>query len=104
MGGLNQGVIRAALELPREEPSRSGGNSLSSGKKGPACWPTRGGSSSSSPGINQDTIYEQAVAIKDHIVAEVLALKMGKVSAGISHSPSRSVRRRLENHQPLALR
>jgi ATP synthase F1 gamma subunit len=78
MGGLNQGVIRAAFaaqgDLPNDKVSlvvigEKGGNAITDMKRPFKFF----------GGINQTTIYEQAQEVKDYLVAEVLAKRMGKV-------------------------
>ena len=78
MGGLNQGVMRAAFaaqgDLPDEKISlvvigEKGGNVLADMKRPFKYF----------GGINQTTIYEQSLEIKDYLVGEVLAKRMGKV-------------------------
>jgi len=78
MGGLNQGVIRAALEI-----AHSHGLSRTSfiviGDKGGIHLSDMGEDFKFFSGIGQETIYEQAVEIGDHIVQEVLARNIGRV-------------------------
>lgn len=78
MGGLNQGVIRAALaaqgSIPNERTAL-----VVIGEKGANTMLDQGRSFKAFRGIHQDTIYEQAVEIKDYLVGEVLAGRMGKV-------------------------
>ncbi|MDD4869658.1 MAG: F0F1 ATP synthase subunit gamma [Kiritimatiellae bacterium] len=78
MGGLNQGVIRAAFgaqgDLPNDKVSlivigEKGGNLIGDMKRSFKYF----------GGINQTTIYEQALEVKDYLVTEVLAKRMGKV-------------------------
>jgi len=78
MGGLNHGVIRAALAaqgtLSNEKVAM-----VVIGEKGAGILADRRGGFKFFPGIAQDTLYEQAVAVKDHIVGEVAAGRMGRV-------------------------
>ena len=78
MGGLNQGVMRAAFEmqgsLPNDKVSlvvigEKGGNAVTDMKRPFKFF----------GGINQTTIYEQSLEIKDYLVEEVVAGRMGKV-------------------------
>jgi len=78
MGGLNQGVIRAALRA-----QGSLGNEKTAlvviGDKGSIVFSDMDRDFKFFGGIGQETIYEQAVEIRDYIVGEVLARRMGKV-------------------------
>lgn len=78
MGGLNQGVIRAGLEacahLPEEKKAF-----VVLGDKGAGVFSDQRRSFKFFPGVVQGTIYEQAVQVKDYVVKEVLARRMGKV-------------------------
>ncbi|MFC1497278.1 FoF1 ATP synthase subunit gamma [Verrucomicrobiota bacterium] len=78
MGGLNQGVVRAALKaqggLPDEKVSL-----VIIGDKGGSVFSDMGKEFKFFPGISQETIYEQAVEIKDYVVGEVLNRRMGRV-------------------------
>jgi len=78
MGGLNQAVVRAALaaqgSLSNEQVAL-----VVIGEKGAGIMSERPGGFKFFPGINQNTIYEQAVEVKNYIVQEVLARRMGKV-------------------------
>ncbi|OGV67805.1 MAG: hypothetical protein A2283_22390 [Lentisphaerae bacterium RIFOXYA12_FULL_48_11] len=78
MGGLNQGVMRAAFaaqgDLPNEKVSlvvigEKGANVITDMKRPFKYF----------AGINQTTIYEQSLEIKEYLVGEVLAKRMGKV-------------------------
>lgn len=78
MGGLNQGVIRAALELcAGRTPDQVSFVVL--GDKGESVFTDQGRKFKFFPGIVQETIYEQAVAVKDYVVQEVLERRMGKL-------------------------
>lgn len=78
MGGLNQGVLRAAAaaagELPPDKVAL-----VVIGDKGATSIADQGRTFKFFRGITQDTLYEQAVEVKDYIVSEVLARRMGKV-------------------------
>jgi ATP synthase F1 gamma subunit len=78
MGGLNQGVIRAAMQAigsrPREKVSL-----VVLGDKGATAIGDRGYHFKFFRGVVQGQIYEQAVEARDYIVGEVLARRMGKV-------------------------
>ena len=78
MGGLNQGVMRAA-QAAQGDRRDDQVNLIVIGEKGASAYADQGREFKAFGGINQDTIYEQAVEIKNHIVAEVLAKRMGKV-------------------------
>lgn len=78
MGGLNQGVMRAAFaaqgDIPDDKVSlvvigEKGGNVIVDTKRKFKYF----------EGISQLTIYEQSLEIKDYIISEVLAGRMGKV-------------------------
>ncbi len=78
MGGLNQGVIRRA----QAEAERHGSDRVAYvivGDKGCGTFADNEVEFAGFGGINQETIYEQSMAVKDHIVKEVLARRMGKV-------------------------
>lgn len=79
MGGLNRGVIGAAMDtqgtLRDEQVSL-----VVIGDKGATTVADQGRDFKFFPGIGQETIYEQAVEIKDYIVKEVLEGRMGKVA------------------------
>jgi ATP synthase F1 gamma subunit len=78
MGGLNQGVLRAAEEaqgnLPNEKTAL-----VMLGDKGATTLGDRGRAFKFFPGVDREKIYEQAVEIKDYLVKEVLERRMGKV-------------------------
>jgi ATP synthase F1 gamma subunit len=78
MGGLNQGVLRAAAEaqggLPNEKVSL-----VVIGDKGAASVGDQGRAFKFFQGIDRERIYEQAVEVKDYLVKEVLQRRMGKV-------------------------
>ncbi|NQU39282.1 MAG: F0F1 ATP synthase subunit gamma [Lentisphaerae bacterium] len=78
MGGLNQGVIRRAqAEAERHGPDKV--SYIVVGDKGCGTFSDNGVDFAGFGGINQDTIYEQAMAVKEHIVKEVLERRIGKV-------------------------
>jgi len=78
MGGLNSQVIQAGLDevadVPRELLSL-----VVIGDKGSMAMGDRGYEFKSFPGINHEAIYEHAVALKDYLVAEIEADRMGRV-------------------------
>lgn len=78
MGGLNQGIIRAALkaqgDLPNDKVSL-----IVLGDKGAGTFSDQRRKFKFFPGVNQETIYEQAVEIKDYVVKEVVEKRMGKL-------------------------
>lgn len=78
MGGLNQGVIRAALKA-QGNLSDQDVSLVVIGDKGAAFFGDQGREFKFFQGIGQDTIYEQALEVKDYVVGEVLARRMGKV-------------------------
>lgn len=81
MGGLNQSVIRDAFDVAagytNGDPSRI--SLVVIGDKGAMTLSDTRQDFEFFPGISQDCIYEQAVAVRDHIVKEVLARRMGRV-------------------------
>lgn len=77
MGGLNQGVIREAHKLVDSEGREPAYVVL--GDKGGSVFEDAGLDFKFFPGVNQDTIYEQALDVKNYIVKEVLERRMGKV-------------------------
>ena len=78
MGGLNRGVVDSGLDaqgaLSHEETRL-----IVIGEKGAGMLHDRERDYQFFHGISQDTIYEQAVEIRDYIVGEVLAGRMGRV-------------------------
>ena len=78
MGGLNQGVMRAALNA-QGDMSNDKVSLAVIGDKGGGTFSDMGRKFKFFSGIQQETIYEQAVAVKDYIVKEVLTGRMGKV-------------------------
>lgn len=78
MGGLNQGVMRAALKA-RGARSADKVSFVVVGDKGGGILSDADVKFKFFKGIGQETMYEQAVEVKDYIVGEVLARRMGKV-------------------------
>ena len=76
MGGLNQGVIHAALETRKE---RTESQIMVIGEKGAAVLNDMGIKYKFFQGVGQTTIYEQALELRDHIVAEVMSQRLGRV-------------------------
>ncbi|MCE9613177.1 MAG: F0F1 ATP synthase subunit gamma [Lentisphaerae bacterium] len=78
MGGLNQGVIRAAMDAQGAHS-----NELTElvviGEKGASALQDQGRTFRFFPGVAQDTRYEQAQEVRDFIVEEVLNRRMGRV-------------------------
>lgn len=82
MGGLNQGVIRAAAQAQGDLPN-SQVALIVIGDKGASAYADQGREfkffKSINPPVTEDKIYQQAVDISEYIVNEVLARRMGKV-------------------------
>ena len=78
MGGLNQGVMRKALELYEELPPDKV-SLVVVGEKGATAIGDGGREFKFFPGIVRNTIYEQAVDVKNYLVEQVVAGNMGKV-------------------------
>jgi len=78
MGGLNQQVLRAAFNA-RGDRSDDQCRFIVIGEKGAGLMNSQGKPFKAFPGIGQDTIYEQAVELKDYIVREVQAGRIGQV-------------------------
>jgi len=78
MGGLNQGVMRAGLAAQGDRPDDQV-EWVVVGEKGASAFSDQDRKFKFFKGINQETIYEQSVEVKDYIVSEVLANRMGKV-------------------------
>lgn len=78
MGGLNQGVMRRAFAAA-EGYDEDHISYVVIGDKGCGSFSDQGRKFKAFRGIDQDTIYEQSLAIKDYLVQEVLAGRMGKV-------------------------
>ncbi|MFO7871968.1 MAG: F0F1 ATP synthase subunit gamma [Kiritimatiellia bacterium] len=77
MGGLNQGVIREAANVQGDRPDEKTAL-IVIGDKGATVLGDAGREFKFFPGINQDTMYEQSVEIKDYIVGEALEKRIGK--------------------------
>ncbi len=78
MGGLNQGVLRAALEVAEELPPEQVRFTVI-GEKGANLLQDLGRAYRYFPGIGPDTIYEQALEVRDYLVKEVLQRRLGRV-------------------------
>lgn len=78
MGGLNQGVLRKAIEV-QGDLDNDKVSLIVIGDKGAVSIGDQGRKFKFFKGIVQETIYEQAVEIKDYIVKEVLERRIGKV-------------------------
>jgi ATP synthase F1 gamma subunit len=78
MGGLNAGVIDAAIAAQGRHPDEKT-KLVVIGDKGTMRVGDMNREYKFFPGIHQDTIYEQSIEIKDYIVNEVLEGRMGKV-------------------------
>ena len=78
MGGLNAGVIQAAVDAQGALPDDQV-RLVVIGEKGAAKLSERGRAFHYFAGINQDTRYEQASEIRDYIVKEVQEKRMGRV-------------------------
>ena len=79
MGGLNQGVLRRALSVQGDLPNDKVALVVI-GDKGGVAFSDMGREFKFFPGIGQETIYEQSLEIKDYIVQEVLARRIGRVT------------------------
>jgi len=78
MGGLNQGVMRKAFEVQGDLPNDKVSLVILGDKGGSAIEDMRR-KFKFFPGVGQTTIYEQALAVKNYVVNEVLERRMGKV-------------------------
>ena len=78
MGGLNQGVMRRA-HAAAEGYDEDHISYVVIGDKGCGSFSDQGRKFKAFRGIDQDTIYEQSLEIKEYLVQEVLAGRMGKV-------------------------
>lgn len=78
MGGLNQGVMRAAMEAVVHLPPERVRITVI-GEKGANLLQDLGREYRYFPGIGQETLYPQAVAVRDYIVGEVLQRRVGRV-------------------------
>jgi ATP synthase F1 gamma subunit len=90
MGGLNAGVIRAGQDAVDHLPP-SQVSYVVIGEKGAGAVSDLKIPFKFFPGINQDTIYEQAVVIKDWLMGEVAEGKMGRVVIAAPKSQSFSM-------------
>lgn len=78
MGGLNRGVMDSGLDVQRGH-STENTQLVMIGEKGAAMLHDQRREFKFFGGISQSTIYEQAIEVRDYIVAEVLAGRLGKV-------------------------
>ncbi len=79
MGGLNNNVLRRALDLQGTRPNDKIAYVVI-GDKGSGALMDAGREYKAFPGINEDMIYEQTLEIRDYLVQEVLAERMGRVA------------------------
>ena len=75
---MNQGVIRVGFEAVEGRPE-SEISLVIIGDKGAALMNDQSRDFKFFPGIGQETVYEQAIEVKNFIVKEVLEGRMGKV-------------------------
>lgn len=78
MGGLNAGVLRAGMEAV-QDVAQEKVSYVMIGEKGAGALGDQGVPFKFFGGIGQDTIYEQAVVIKDYLMEEVREGRMGRV-------------------------
>jgi len=78
MGGLNQGVIRAALRCQGALGNRQT-HLIIVGDKGATTFSDADRQFKFFPGIDQDRIYEQALEIRDYVVKQVLDGHIGRL-------------------------
>ena len=78
MGGLNAGVIQDGYDVQGALPADQV-QYIVIGEKGAAKLTENGRAFKAFPGIRDDTRYEQALEIRDYLVQEVLAGRIGKV-------------------------
>ncbi|MGQ9660801.1 MAG: F0F1 ATP synthase subunit gamma, partial [Kiritimatiellia bacterium] len=77
MGGLNQGVVRAALQVQGNlEDDKTA--LVVIGDKGALAFDAMGRQFKFFPGIHPETLYEQSLEVRDYLVGEVLAGHMGR--------------------------
>lgn len=76
MGGLNQGVIHAAMETRKE---RAESQIIVIGEKGAAALNDMKVEHKFFQGVGQATLYEQALEVRDYIVGEVQNKRLGRV-------------------------
>ncbi len=78
MGGLNQSVIRAALDAQGDLTNQQT-QLIIVGEKGAGVLSDQGREFKYFPGIHQTTIYEQSLEVRDYIVDEVRNRRIGRV-------------------------
>jgi ATP synthase F1 gamma subunit len=79
MGGLNNGVIRKALDQEAgRQPDQV--SLITIGDKGTGAVGDMGRTFKHFPGIQQETIFEQALEIKDYLIREMLERRLGRVT------------------------
>lgn len=78
MGGLNQGVIRAAFAALKDRAPEDV-RLVVIGEKGASALQDQQRTFHFMPGVSPERIYERALEIKDYLVGEVLAGRMGRV-------------------------
>ncbi len=83
MGGLNQLVVRAAFEELGDHPWEKT-KFIIMGEKGKGLLDNYGCEYKFFDGVNQETMYEQAVEIKNYIVEQMLAGEMGSLTVAYS--------------------
>ena len=79
MGGLNQGVVRTALQVQGNLEDEQTALVVI-GDKGALAFDAMGRRFRFFPGIHPETLYEQSLEVRDYIVSEVLAGRMGRVT------------------------
>jgi len=87
MGGLNSGVIQAGLRVIENLPSEQA-QLIVIGDKGAGALSDQSRKFKFFGGIGQDTIYEQAVVIKDYLMQEVMERRMGRVAVAYPKAQS----------------
>ncbi len=78
MGGLNSQVIQAAVDAVADVP-RDLLSMVVIGDKGTTSMADRGFEFKAFPGVSHEAIYEHALSLKEYLVAEVEAGRMGRV-------------------------
>lgn len=78
MGGLNQGVIRTALQVQGTRPDAEV-SLVVIGDKGATAFSDMGRTFRFFRGIVQERLYEAALEVRDYLVAEVQERRMGRV-------------------------
>jgi ATP synthase F1 gamma subunit len=78
MGGLNQGVIRAALRCQGGRGNRNT-HLIVIGDKGATTFSDADREYQFFPGIDQERLYEQALEIRDYAVGKVLEGRIGRL-------------------------